>query len=317
VNRIVSSGVIALVLIVLSGSPPSESAASAPPGPYLGFDRNDYPGDENLSALRRAFSFSGYWLNNPPGANTNSWTGKREVIQAAGFGFLVVFNGRTYAQIKSAAQIESAGDPARLGKSDGSLAVAAAEREGFPTATIIYLDQEEGGRLLPEQRAYLFAWVDAVEVAGFRAGIYCSGIAAREGSGASVITAQDIAQNAGGRKLTYWVSNDSCPPSPGCAFPTKPPPPARSGVPFADVWQFAQSPRRRDFARGCASTYSNDGNCYPPAAAPHLHVDLDAATSADPSQGRTHAAGGLRRYSAHIDPPPGWHRDRRSRSATK
>ena len=32
--------------------------------------------------------------------------------------------------------------------------------------------------MLPEQKAYIFAWVDAVIAAGFRAGIYCSGIAA-------------------------------------------------------------------------------------------------------------------------------------------
>ena len=31
--------------------------------------------------------------------------------------------------------------------------------------------------MLPEQKAYLYAWVDAVIAAGFRAGMYCSGIA--------------------------------------------------------------------------------------------------------------------------------------------
>ena len=76
---------------------------------YLGFDRNDYPGDSNLKILRQTFAYSGYWLNNPPGAKTNSWTGKRKTLQAAGFGFLVLFNGRTYAEIKLA------GDAVRLG----------------------------------------------------------------------------------------------------------------------------------------------------------------------------------------------------------
>jgi hypothetical protein len=37
---------------------------------YLGFDRNDYPGDASLKALRQTFSYSGYWLNNPPGEKT-------------------------------------------------------------------------------------------------------------------------------------------------------------------------------------------------------------------------------------------------------
>jgi hypothetical protein len=43
--------------------------ASAQNSTYLGFDRNDYPGDANLHVLRQTFSFTGYWLNNPPWSN--------------------------------------------------------------------------------------------------------------------------------------------------------------------------------------------------------------------------------------------------------
>jgi hypothetical protein len=256
---------------------------------YVGFDRNDYPGDSNLKFLRRSFSYSGYWLNNPPGATTNSWTGKRRLIEAAGFGFLVLFNGRTYAEIKSH------GDPATLGISDAAAAISAARAEGFPSHTVIFLDQEQGGRLLAEQRTYLHAWVDSVNAAGFRAGVYCSGIAAKEDSSTSVITAEDIRANAGKRKITYWVVNDSCPPSPGCTVSKKNLAPDLSGIPFSDVWQFAQSPKRADFARGCRATYNKDGNCYPPGkgtalsqdSSKRLYIDLDVATSSDPSHGRT------------------------------
>lgn len=260
----------------------SDNSASHAHVAYLGFDRNDYPGDSALKLLRLRFSFAGFWLNNPPGANSNSWAGKRPVVQDLGFGFLVVFNGRTFAQIKTA------DDAGKLGASDGAKAVSSARHEGFPLRTIIFLDQEEGGRLLPEQRAYLHAWADAVQSAGFRPGVYCSGIAFKEGSGATVITAEDIQQNAGGRQLAYWVTNDSCPPSTGCVLPDEPPNPSASGVPFADVWQFAQSPRRTEFTRGCSANYSKDGNCYPPAGeSQRLHVDLDVAISTDPSHGRT------------------------------
>lgn len=250
---------------------------------YLGFDRNEYPGDANLKTLRQTFSYSGYWLNNPPGAKTNSWTGKRKALQAAGFGFLVLFNGRTYAEIKSAR------DAMKLGSSDAATAVSAARAEGFPLLTIIFLDQEQGGRLLPEQRTYLHAWVDGISSAHFAAGVYCSGIAARESAGVSIVTAEDIRKNAGARKIKYWVVNDSCPPSPGCTVATQDLSPESSGIPFADVWQFSQSPKRTDFARGCSATYNKDGNCYPPGvdAAQRLHVDLDVATSSDPSHGRT------------------------------
>ncbi len=226
---------------------------------------------------------------NPPGAKTNSWTGKRNTLQSAGFGFLVLFNGRTYAEIKSA------GNAAKLGTSDAAAAVSAARAEGFPSQTIIFLDQEQGGRLLTEQRAYLHAWVDGVTSKHFAAGVYCSGIAAREGSGASVVTAEDIRENAGGRKIKYWVVNDSCPPSPGCTVSREDLSPRASGIPFADVWQFAQSPKRTDFASGCPANnnYNKDRNCYPPGAGPaddparRLHVDLDVANSSDPSHGRT------------------------------
>jgi len=249
---------------------------------HLGFDRNDYPGDQILAALRRTFSYTGYWLNVPPGAKSDTWMGKRKVVRAAGFGFLVLFNGRLDAQLK---KVRDAGD---LGRLDADAAVDSAKREGFPAGTIIFLDQEEGGRMLPEQKAYIYAWVDGVNASGFRAGIYASGIAAPEGHGATVITAEDIRQNAEGRNIVYWVTNDACPPSPGCAFPRRAPSPSESGVTFAEVWQFAQSPKRRDVARGCPSNYDRDGSCYAPGLPREQRrfVDVNSALSEDPSGGR-------------------------------
>ena len=250
---------------------------------YLGFDRNEYPGDQNLKQLRATFSYSSYWLNNPPGTNVNTCLGKRSKLEAAGFGFVVLFNGRLYREL--------GGEPhaSVLGKGDAQATVAAAKHEGFPAQTIIFLDQEEGGRLLPAQKAYLFAWVDGLSQAGFRPGVYCSGIAAPEKGGASIITAEDIRQSAGDRHITYWVTNDGCPPSSGCVASGQPGMPGASGVEFAEVWQFAQSPRRMDVAAACKG-YNSDGNCYAPSfgALQQLHLDLNTATSADPSHGRSH-----------------------------
>lgn len=253
-------------------------AAAADPS-FLGFDRNEYPGDDNLKELRKAFVFTGYWLNNPPGTQSNSWVGKRARLEAEGLGFLVLFNGRLYRDLK--------GDAAAIGRSDGQAAVAAAKREGFPDRTIIFLDQEEGGRLLPEQKAYLFAWIDEVARGGFRAGVYCSGIAARESGGATITTAQDIKQNAGDRDITYWVINDACPPSPGCVLSSRTPSPRASGIDFADVWQIAQSPKRKEVAAACRG-YDPNGSCYVTTvtAKQDLYVDLSVANSSDPSQGR-------------------------------
>jgi hypothetical protein len=220
--------------------PGAETAEAGSHAAYLRFDRNEYSGDANLASLRRPFSFAGYWLNVPPGATNNTWVGKRNAIKEAGFGFLVLFSGRLDAELRRA------GDVSALGRSDAATAIASARREGFPEGTLIFLDQEEGGRMLPEPKAYLYAWVDGVNAGRFRAGIYCSGIAAPEGNGVRVISAEDIRQNAGARKIADWVTNDACPPSPGCVFPRHAPSPSQSGVSFADAWQFAQSPKRRE-----------------------------------------------------------------------
>jgi hypothetical protein len=247
---------------------------------YFGFDRNEYPGDASLRTLRQNFSFVGYWLNNPPGASRNSWVGKRKTLQAAGFGFLVAFNGHTYKEIKAAA------DPKKFGASEGAAAVAAAKREGFHFGTIIFLDEEEGGRMLEEQRAFLHAWVDAITGAGFRAGVYCSGRSGKAEGSEDIITAEDIRKNAEDRNLSFWVSNDACPPSPGCKVPAAISP-ASSGLSFADVWQYSQSPRRDKITNRCAATYSKDRSCYPPGITQQLYIDLNVATSPDPSDGRT------------------------------
>jgi Domain of unknown function (DUF1906) len=247
---------------------------------YLGFDRNDYPGDANLPVLRQTFAYIGYWLGNPPGENSNSWAGKRSVVQNAGFGFLVLFNGRLDAQLRRNA--------AALGRSDGQAAIAAAKREGFPAHTIIFLDLEEGGRMSPNQKGYFYAWMDVVNASGFRAGVYCSGIAVREDANTSVNTADDIRDNAHGRDITFWVVQDSCPPSPGCAFPKSPPSASASGVNYADIWQFVRSSKEAEFAAKCGGYNAQDNNCYPPGTNPstHLPIDVNTATSADPSHGR-------------------------------
>ena len=250
---------------------------------YLGFDRNDYPGDAALPALRKTFAYTSYWLNTPPGATHNTWTGKRALLRRQGFGFLVLFNGRLDAELRGK-------DAAALGRADGEQAIATAAREGFPKHLRIFLDQEEGGRLLPEQAAYVLAWIVAVQARGARAGVYCSGIDVPDGRG-TISTARDLAQRLGARQnaVALWVANDVCPPSPGCAI--KPPElPARlSSLPAAivSVWQYAQSPRRQ-FSAACPQNQASDGNCYAPGLphGPNSFVDLNVAQSPDPSQAR-------------------------------
>ncbi len=246
---------------------------------YLGFDKNDYPGDNLLPALHRSFSYTGYWLNNPPGANSNSWTGKRALLKANGFGFMLLYNGRLDKELRNK-------DSAALGRSDAAAAIAAVKREGFASGAILFLDQEEGGRLLAEQTAYLFAWIDAVRGSQYKPGVYCSGIPVVEGAG-KITTAEQIATHEGNRSVALWVWNEQCPPAPGCAVPGRSLVPASSGISQALVWQYAKSPRT-EFARQCGSTYATDSNCYAPNL-PHstqTFVDLNLSSSPDPSGGR-------------------------------
>jgi hypothetical protein len=283
-DRMISIRIVLTCVLVLALANAAELARQVGQGrrnSYAGFDRNEYPGDANLATLRKTFAFAGYWLSAPPGARENTWKGKRVQLREAGFGFAVLFNGRPDVELK---KVVSA---AELGRSDAEAAVDAARREGFPPNTVIFLDQEEGGRMLPEQKAYIFAWVDGVNAAAFRAGIYCSGIAGRPSSGDNVTTAEDVRQSSGGRKIMFWVANDRCPPSPGCAVSGRTPPVTDNSIPFAVVWQYAQSPRRKEMTGSCSKSYAPDGNCYPPGlGGGKIFVDLNAANDRDPSGGR-------------------------------
>ncbi len=245
---------------------------------YVGFDKNDYPGDELLPALHKTFTYTSYWLNNPPGMTSNPWVGKRDRVRAAGFGFLILFNGRLDADLKGQ-------DAAALGKADAQAAFDAALRENFPAGSIIFLDQEEGGRLLPEQAAYVGAWIDTVSDSDFRAGVYCSGVAVPDGAG-SISTAQDVQRFANpDNQLAFWIFNDQCPPSPGCVANAADP--AKGGIKNALVWQYARSPRSQ-IAASCKAGYASDNSCYAPGLprSSKTLIDMNTSNARDPSAGR-------------------------------
>lgn len=272
--------IVSLIFLGIFLSP----AAVSPPRParqsFLGFDRNYYPGDDTMEVLRKDFSFTSYWLSNPPQEKTNTWTGKHELLHSQGWGFLPLFDGPTSGELRD--------EPYTLKRvaDDIRSAVAAARREGFPSGSVIFLDIEEGGRLPSTYATYLKRWVSGLAQAGFRAGVYCSGIPVDEGEGLTLITADFIRDQIKPADLVYWVFNDSCPPSPGCVTAQELPPPSKSGVPYAQIWQFVRSPRDKETARHCQG-YAKNGNCYSHLdQAQKFHMDLNVATSADPSAPR-------------------------------
>ena len=263
----------ALVLLVGGTKPQPPSRTT-----YLGFDANDYPGDEALALLRKTFAFTGYWLGPPPGAKTTSWLGKRSALQKQGFGFVVLWNGKLQRNLKSVP------DAQQKGKRDAEDASKIARQEGFPPGTLIFLDIEEGGRLSPSYHAYVKEWIDELARERFRAGVYCSAMPVNEGGGVTITTTRDLEDQLAGRKLVFWIFNDACPPSPGCTFPGTPGTPADGGYAGASLWQYAQSPRRKEFTLRCAATYASDGNCYAPGDMAHKwFIDANVANSPDPS----------------------------------
>ncbi|WP_035356242.1 glycoside hydrolase domain-containing protein [Edaphobacter aggregans] len=286
-GRILSTSAAALLLANLAFAPayPAASQTAAQPSPqHLGFDRNLYPGDSALPALRQHFAFTGYWLNNPPGETTNTWRGKREVLLRNGFGFLVLFNGRLDAEILRAKRRNLT--PEKLGQQDAAAAIAAAQREHFPAGTILFLDQEEGGRLLPEQSAYLFAFTETLAASAYLPGVYLSGQPVEDSPGKTITTAQHVREQVTAKHLhpiALFVYQDACPPSSGCSL--TPPPLTTAGTPDIAAWQYAQSPRRPENTATCRKTYAADNNCYAPGV-PGIYLDMSVATSDDPSHGR-------------------------------
>jgi glycoside hydrolase-like protein len=267
--------VVALSLVALFVAN-SDSAPNEPKHYFLGFDRNDYPGDEAMKLLRRDFAFTGYWLSNPPGEKNNLWIGKREFLRSQGFGFVALYRGPDSRELSTQAVAKI------KGARDGADAVAHAKTEGFSRGAIIFLDIEEGGRLPDTYHSYLAAWADELARGGNRPGVYCSGIPVKEEPGMGITSADDIRTHAL-RDFTFWVYNDACPPSPGCSTPQDLPGPSKSGIAYAQIWQFVRSPRDKQTARHCRG-YAKDGNCYAALDIAHrFHLDVNSATTADPS----------------------------------
>lgn len=266
--------VLSAAILVTASRSNTEPARAAS---FLGFDANDYPGDDALPILRKTFSFVSFWLGPPPGEKRSTWLGKRSMLESRGFGFLVLYNGRDSHKLKSIAHAR------QKGVLDAQGAAKVARQEGFPSGTVIFLDIEEGGRLPQKYHEYVRAWFDELARARFHGGAYCSAMPVDEGQGNSITTVKDLQDHMDGRKLIFWVYNDACPPSPGCIF-SNVPPVAQSGFSSAAVWQYAQSPRRKEFTAKCAASYAADGNCYAPGDSAHKwFLDANAATTANPS----------------------------------
>jgi Domain of unknown function (DUF1906) len=216
---------------------------------HAGMDTSTYPGDSKMAALRATtnLSWCGFYLAPAPSHPNRSWMDRREHLVQAGWGLAPLYLGQ-----------QEAGPGSHLvtaaqGLKDGDHACHLALEAGFPVGSIIYLDLEKGGPISAAVAQYLARWSERVAAGGFVPGAYCS-----HTSAASALHAVADLCLWVFKVLNVDVAVDK-------VAPFKDDDPARSHVASATVWQWAQ-------------------NCKVATPAGTVLVDLDTATSPDPSQ---------------------------------
>jgi len=129
----------------------------------------------------------------------------------------------------------------------------AAKKEGFALGTIIFLDIEEGGqafRRIPRLSSRVVGRDS--KHAGFLPGVYCSGIPVNEGHGVTITTADDIRSNSSTNDFTFWIYRRCLSAVARLRVPTRSSSPSSERASAApSIWQFAQSPRRKEFTAHC------------------------------------------------------------------
>jgi hypothetical protein len=159
-------------------------------GKNMGFDTHTYPGDKTMAAWKAApgapYRWVGYYLP-APCHRDKSWSGKRQKLVELGWGLAVVYVGqqtwgRTPRRISSArtASLVNSSKPcnadlvtAERGRADGDDAIAATEREGFPSRSIVFLDIERMEKMPESMRDYYRAWTKRLlEDGRYRPGVY-------------------------------------------------------------------------------------------------------------------------------------------------
>jgi hypothetical protein len=159
-------------------------------GKNMGFDTHTYPGDRTMAAWKAApgapYRWVGYYLP-APCHKDKSWTGKRQTLVEMGWGLAVVYVGQqTWGRTpralsaKRLAQMLRSGTTcnadlvtADRGHMDADDAIAAAEHEGFPQRSIIFLDIERMEKMPDAMRAYYRAWSKRLlEDGRYRPGVY-------------------------------------------------------------------------------------------------------------------------------------------------
>ncbi|MEO7086306.1 MAG: glycoside hydrolase domain-containing protein, partial [Gemmatimonadaceae bacterium] len=158
-------------------------------GHYVGFDTHTYPGTTTMRAWKETpgapYSWVGYYLPSPCHANT-SWTGKRDTLQAMGWGLAVVYVGQqtwgrsprksslsALAALRKHTTCSADFLSANEGVANADEAVRRASDEGFQKGAVVFLDLERMEKVKPAMRDYYRAWVARmISTNQYRPGVY-------------------------------------------------------------------------------------------------------------------------------------------------
>jgi hypothetical protein len=203
-----------------------------------GFDTRDYPGDD---VMRRWFAASpyrwvGYYLPAPCYTGT-TWSGRRSALSQMGWGFAVLFVGEqdwsamraapgdTVPVAEPGARCVTANLTAENGAAHAAAAEVAAAADGFPDATIVFLNVERVERVSPELEAYVRGWVATMLDRGrYTPGLYAHDVNAAElhalvaASSRGADAPSGLASGLPARPASTWAGRPSSPvtPSPQC-----------------------------------------------------------------------------------------------------
>jgi hypothetical protein len=120
---------------------------------------------------------------------------------------------------------------AAQGTLDAANAILLATTAGIPPMSVLYLDIETSGPIQPGLSAYYRSWVQGVVAGGFRPGVYCSFLLAKQFfalDNRPVFWTFNINRFKSGQTTTYQDP-----------FPA--PEPVFSSVEIASAWQLAQN----------------------------------------------------------------------------
>lgn len=189
-------------------------------GRYVGFDTHTYPGTGVMRTWKKTpgshYSWVGYYLPSPCHAD-KSWTGKRDTIQAMGWGVAVIYVGQqtwgktprtlTPAQRDVVRQKSPCSQDlmsADEGRANADDATARAAAEGFPKGIVVFLDLERSEKVPSAMRDYYRAWVARMLVNGK----YTPGIYTHEHNAAQIFAdVRDVFTAAGDTTTPrFWIA---------------------------------------------------------------------------------------------------------------